>query len=108
MEIPAKLVLRKMEEELAKLKHAVNESGKTDDYRQYAQALKTYCDLILDSEDRTAEQPSGDVRQPSAADIKMMMGDMEEDRPAAKTGNKKKQTIYDKSDEPESDSLFDF
>ncbi|MCR6112414.1 DUF5327 family protein [Bacillus sp. A301a_S52] len=115
MDISAKLVLKKMDEELAKLKQALNQSSNSSQYRENAQALKTYCDLLLDSglqqpyDTQSHQQPT-----PSDAAVKQAMyGDLEEGRHERKLrqGAAKKSTtdpIYDDGDSPSSDSLFDF
>lgn len=114
MNIPARLVLRKMDEELAKLKDAVDRAGDAEDYRQYAHSLKAYCDLLLESDRGSGgETPAASgVQKASAEDMeRLMMGDMSEDGKNLKKAEeprKKKQSIYDDGDEPESDSLFDF
>jgi hypothetical protein len=131
MEIPAKLVIRKMEDELVKLKESLDESsggGASSQaaYREHAQALKTYCDLLLDSGSSRVEAPPK-VQHASVDDVKAKMSQGLTDKKSdsrssdsvkrhaenSDTGTtaqskKTSETIYDQGNEPNSDSLFDF
>lgn len=82
MEIPAKLVIRKMENELARLKESLDDSegtGSSAAYREHAQALKTYCELLLDS-GSSRLQPPANVRHASVNDVKARMSEGLADR----------------------------
>ncbi|MCR6108290.1 DUF5327 family protein [Salipaludibacillus agaradhaerens] len=114
MDISAKLVLKKMDEEMAKLKQALNQSPNSSQYRESAQALKTYCNLLLDSELQLYDTKSNHQSSLSDEAVKhAMYGDLEEGRHerTLRQGAAKKSTtdpIYDEGDRPSSDSLFDF
>ncbi|UTR16333.1 YwdI family protein [Salipaludibacillus sp. LMS25] len=114
MDISAKLVLKKMDEELAKLKNALNQSPDLGNYRENAQALKTYCELLLASESATYKTAATKQLSPDDIAVKhAMYGDLEEgrrERRAHQENGKKCTTdsIYDDGDSPSSDSLFDF
>lgn len=141
MEIPAKLVIRKMEDELTKLKESLDhtEAGGTSSsasYREHAQALKTYCDLLLDS-GSSRLQPPPNVQRASVDDVVARMSEgvaakksdprpgnysagsdsgsssgakrtVESDSGTSARSKKSTESIYDEGDEPNSDSLFDF
>ncbi|WP_280771064.1 DUF5327 family protein [Salipaludibacillus daqingensis] len=131
MEIPAKLVIRKMEEELVRLKQSLDRSdagsgssASPASYREHAQALKTYCDLLLDSEGSSLQSP-GKVQRASMEDMTAIMSEGLDDTKSGqkqstavtkgknptqgKTSRSKgNEPIYDEGNEPDSDSLFDF
>ncbi|UTR12268.1 YwdI family protein [Evansella sp. LMS18] len=114
MEIPARIVVEKMEEELKKLKVSVEEDSSSA-YREQAAVIKTYCDLLLSANAKGQTVPT--VQHATVRDVESHQ------RPAAQpadaaasTGSsrkesasqEKKYSIYDEGDNPESDSLFDF
>ncbi|MGJ9384017.1 hypothetical protein CR203_05405 [Salipaludibacillus neizhouensis] len=104
MDIPASVVIRKMEEELDKLKVSVNASENT--YREHAQVLKTYCDLLLDTK---TEAPAPKVQHATVNDVHGRKGERTEHQQTPESHSAKKSgTVYDGGDNPESDSLFDF
>ncbi|NJP38224.1 YwdI family protein [Alkalicoccus luteus] len=102
MDIPAKLVIEKMESELAKLKQSMDGDTGTS-YRDHAQSLKTYCELLLESQHTGTYYKAEPVRHATPEQVKRQAA------PAQKPQQpEKRSSIYDESDEPESDSLFDF
>lgn len=138
MEIPANLVIRKMEDELARLKESLVDSGGNGSasaaaYREHAQALKTYCDLLLDTGSSRLQAPPK-VQHASLEDVERRMSEglankktdlglgnsgvdsssrgkrMNDSRSGTGTAadSKNSEPIYDESDLPNSDSLFDF
>ncbi|PYZ91610.1 hypothetical protein CR194_18425 [Salipaludibacillus keqinensis] len=108
MEIPAKLVVRKMEEELMKLKGSLDETT-PNSYRDHAQALKTYCDLLLDSGSSHLQAPAK-VQHASVDEVtrRMSEGFTDTKTKTESVQDRKKTPIYDEGDNPKSDSLFDF
>lgn len=100
MDIPAKLVIQKMETELARLKKSMESSGAESSYREHAQSLKTYCELLLETEHTGTYYKTEKVQHASIEDVE----------PQRRTGKSsaKRETIYDDGDEPASDSLLDF
>ncbi|WP_142393277.1 YwdI family protein [Alkalicoccus urumqiensis] len=105
MDIPAKLVVEKMEHELAQLKASLEGSG--SDHRNHAQALKTYCDLLLDSRHTGTYYKAEAVQHASVSDVRPAPEKTAAPK-AQPQENKKPDTIYDEGNEPKSDSLFDF
>ncbi|UCZ53089.1 YwdI family protein [Bacillus shivajii] len=103
MNIPAEIVIEKMEEELQRLKAVIEEQPSSPTYREHAATMKSYCELLLSSEGvRTQEVPK--VQHASVADVR----GKDEAARVEKQPAKRKQSIYDDGDEPQSDSLFDF
>lgn len=106
MDIPAKLVIEKMEAELSRLKASMNEGSSADSYRAHAQSLKTYCELLLETQHTGTYYKSAPVQHASIEDVREQQPAAS--GPSAKKPSEKKSTIYDEGDEPESDSLLDF
>ncbi|SDO61686.1 YwdI family protein [Alkalicoccus daliensis] len=103
MDIPAKLVIEKMEAELARLKASIDQPQKGSSYRDHAQSLKTYCDLLLETKHTGTYYKTENLQHASVEDIRPSQN------PAAPVRQSPKKTsIYDEGDEPKSDSLLDF
>jgi hypothetical protein len=102
MDIPAKLVIEKMEMELHRLKHSVDDPNAGTSYRDHAQSLKTYCELLLESQHTGTHYKVDKVQHASVEDIRPAEKPVESKQP------RKKASIYDDGDEPASDSLLDF
>jgi hypothetical protein len=100
MEIPAKLVIQKMEAELSRLKESIDHPEAASSYREHAQSIKTYCELLLETQHTGTHYKSEKVRHASPQDVTS--------RRPAEESPKKRETIYDNGDEPASDSLLDF
>lgn len=103
MNIPAEIVLEKMEEELKRLKAVLHEQPSSPAYREHAATMKSYCELLLSTEgSRQKEAPK--VQHASVEEVrgKNESSSLEKRHPSGKS------RIYDDGDEPESDSLFDF
>ncbi|MBU9724292.1 MULTISPECIES: YwdI family protein [Bacillaceae] len=110
MNIPARIVVEKMEAELEKLKDSLlqEEAGGTSTYKEQAAAIKTYCELLLssDTESTYKRKEAPVVKHASVNDLaKSSDGNQN-------VGKSRKQqdrmNIYDPDEEPESDSLLDF
>ncbi|SDZ66832.1 hypothetical protein SAMN05421736_12813 [Evansella caseinilytica] len=99
MNIPAKTVIAKMEEEVAKLKKTVEETPDTEGYREPAAAIKAYCDLLLSS---GADAGAGRGKRPTTVKYAAVEDVMGQTKP--------KETLspYDDDEDRESDSLLDF
>ncbi|TMW72107.1 DUF5327 family protein [Alteribacter natronophilus] len=122
MNISARTVTAKMEDELNRIKAGI-ESGTVPDSRvkEHVTALRTYCDLLLATD---SDSSSGSVyaapasspsksREESAMDIlerKQMMGDLDDERPSrpAPASGKTSKEIYDSDEHGSSDNLLDF
>ncbi|WP_096437740.1 YwdI family protein [Alteribacter populi] len=110
MNISAKTVVAKMEQELAQLKREVD-SGVTENgrFREHVTALRTYCDLL--SSDSNRETNVQHTSSMAALERQKMMGDLE-DKPSVKKdrqpATKSSLDIYDADDKPDSDNLLDF
>ncbi|WP_416147837.1 DUF5327 family protein [Salipaludibacillus sp. HK11] len=96
MDIPAKLVIRKMDSELDRLKEKLVESGSSSSssagYREHVHALKTYCDLLLDSESdvdsgRSRLKTPVNVQHASVEDVKARMSEGLVDKKSASSGS---------------------
>ncbi|MDG5787402.1 YwdI family protein [Evansella sp. AB-P1] len=105
MDIPAKVVVKKMEDELRKLKASLEEQPNSTVYREQAVAIKTYCDLLLASEEAPKPLTAPKVQHATIKDVKTSSST--EQKVTNRDGNERS-SIYDGSDEPESDSLLDF
>ncbi|WP_078593444.1 YwdI family protein [Evansella clarkii] len=114
MEIPARIVVEKMEEELKKLKVSVEEDSSSA-YREQAAVIRTYCDLLLSANSKGQTVPA--VQHATVRDVESQQRPSGQHAGAAEStgsGSKesapqeKKYAIYDEGDDPESDSLFDF
>ncbi|ADU32370.1 YwdI family protein [Evansella cellulosilytica] len=103
MEIPAKVVVQKMEEELAKLKTLLEGDSSSPAFRDQATAIKTYCDLLLSSHE-TKRQAAPKVNHASVDDVINTKSTSE----TIRTSSGEKVSIYDDGDIPKSDSLLDF
>lgn len=106
MDIPAKLVIEKMEVELARLKESMNNNSAAGSYRDHAQSIKTYCELLLESQHTGTHYKSAPVQHASLEDVRSQQPASAV--PAAGKEKERKNTIYDEGEEPESDSLLDF
>ncbi|WP_035187495.1 DUF5327 family protein [Alteribacter aurantiacus] len=105
MNISAKTVVAKMEQELGHVRRQVNTGD--PDFKEHVMALKTYCDLLLATEPSSGIKTS--TKNEDAMDLlerQRMMGDFD-DTPKTKA-SQKKSVAYDSDDQPDSDSLFDF
>ncbi|QKS72861.1 YwdI family protein [Paenalkalicoccus suaedae] len=105
MNIPASFIIQKMEAELAQLKASVNNPQQASEYREHAQAIKTYAELLLDSGSKPSYASSQPVQHAQVADVKPS-APMQQ--PQAQPTKQASKDIYDNGNEPESDSLFDF
>lgn len=100
MNIPASIVIEKMEEELAKLKKAISDDSQSNSYHEQATVIKAYCDILLSSS-KTGVTPPPKVKHASAEDV--------EGKKSRSYGDElERLTAYDDDDTPNSDSLFDF
>ncbi|CAM3770927.1 YwdI family protein [Alkalicoccus chagannorensis] len=109
MDIPAKLVVEKMESELARLKETLDDSS-AGSYRDHAQSLKTYCELLLESQHTGTYYKAPPVQHASPEDVRQPQTPAESYKPGAAAEKQPKQrpSFYDEGDKPESDSLLDF
>lgn len=95
MNIPASILIEKMEEELKKLKVAIEDESS---YHEQATVIKAYCDLLLSSSKSTG-MTTPKVKHATVEDV---------------TGKKSHSVIdemerlTDNDDEEESGSLLDF
>ena len=100
MQIPARVVVEKMEEELNKLKLSLDSSSSSSAYREQAAAIKTYCDLLLSTQSSGTAAPT--VQHATKKDVTELRSNSVEDR------RENRSSIYDEDNTPDSDSLFDF
>ncbi|MDQ0257414.1 hypothetical protein J2S74_004872 [Evansella vedderi] len=99
MNIPARIVVEKMEEELIKLK-ATLEDESSSAYRDQAMAIKTYCELLLSSS-QSAGTTAPKVKHATVEDVTGK-------KSRSITDEIERLTVYDEDEKPESDSLLDF
>ncbi|MFA9556432.1 YwdI family protein [Evansella sp. AB-rgal1] len=104
MNIPAKIVVEKMEQELQRLKAILEDQPNSQAYREQAIAIKTYCDLLLSSTS-TESFVTPNVKHATVADVRK---DVETKSHVSPKSSKEKLSIYDDGDDPNSDSLLDF
>ncbi|MBM7095519.1 MULTISPECIES: DUF5327 family protein [Alteribacter] len=104
MNISAKTVVAKMEQELGQVRKHIN-TGSSADIREHVTALRTYCDLLLATES-SSEAAKSDASAMDILERQRMMGDLDDDKSSAP--RQPKRSAYDDDDKPDSDSLFDF
>ncbi|PYZ96147.1 hypothetical protein CR205_17435 [Alteribacter lacisalsi] len=121
MNISARTVTAKMDDELNRIKAKVAAGDVSDNrFKEHVTALRTYCDLLLASEPDASSPASAPTswtppsssseREQSAMEIlerQRMMGDLD-DRPAKPAPKKANKNIYDSDEHGSSDNLLDF
>ncbi|WP_085506312.1 YwdI family protein [Thalassobacillus devorans] len=108
MAISNETVLKKMMNEI---QEAMANHGETASVREHVRAVRLLCDLMLDdrpapdTEERVSSYPDPtDVSEPTADEVRAMMGDMA----GSSYQKKEKKKQKDEHDEANGDSIFDF
>ncbi|GGC86508.1 hypothetical protein GCM10007216_16520 [Thalassobacillus devorans] len=110
MAISNETVLKKMMNEI---QEAMVNHGETASVREHVRAVRLLCDLMLDdrhqpapqAEDRSLKYPDPtDVSEPTADEVRAMMGDVA----GSSYQKKEKKKQKDEHDEANGDSIFDF